>query len=81
MSHNQSKHMTHTISLKESRALIVVKEMKNGTKIVSEPDQDGWVKLEVVISDSWDVLQMYHAGMEARAELDREFKRSSSMAF
>jgi hypothetical protein len=71
--------MTTTIVLKESRALIVVKEMKNGTKIVSAPDEDGWVKLEVEISNSWDVLQMYHAGMEARAEMEREIRRPAPM--
>ena len=44
--------MTHTFSLREQRAQIVVKEMNNGTKIASEPDQDGWVKLEVVIESA-----------------------------
>ena len=66
--------MKYKISLKESRAQLVVKEMNNGTKIVGEPDQDGWVALEVEIDHAFDILAMYHAGMEAAKQSDKEWE-------
>lgn len=70
--------MTYLMCLKESRAQVVVKEMNNDTKIISQPDQDGYVKISVVIDSFVDVLSMYHAGMEAKAQMDREFHESHS---
>ena len=66
--------MTHTIILKERRAQLVVKEMSNGTKIVSEPNQEGWVKVEVQIDRDWDALSLFHAGIEARKQLEEEIR-------
>ena len=68
--------MTHTFSLKESRALVVVKEMNNGTKILTEPDKDGWVRVEVVIESGYDALCLYHAGVAGCRLMDREFEAS-----
>jgi hypothetical protein len=68
--------MTFTIALKESRAQLVVKELNNDTKIISELDSDGWVRLEVVINNSFDALQLYHSGMEVARQMDNEWKQS-----
>ena len=64
--------MTYLIALKESRAQIVVDSLNNGTRIVSRLDNDGYVKLEVVINSFIDVLSLYHAGMDAQVALERE---------
>ena len=64
--------MTHTIQLKERRAQVVVKEMNNATKIISQPDEDGWVKIEIAVDSSWDALQLFHAGMSAQSQLTNE---------
>lgn len=66
--------MTYKIYLREPKAQIVVNELKNGTKITSEPDENGWVELEVVIENRVDVLHLYHAGMEAERYADAEFR-------
>jgi hypothetical protein len=66
--------MKYKMLLKESRAQLVVKELNNGTKIVSEPDQDGYVALEVEIDNRVDILSLYHAGMEAARQMDREWE-------
>lgn len=66
--------MTYTILLKERRAQVVVKEMNNGTAIVSEPDQDGWVKVAVELTHDFDALSLYHAGMEAKKQFDADWK-------
>ena len=70
----KNKVMTYTICLHKQRAQLVVKGLNNGTRIVSEPDSDGWVKLEVVISHSCDILHLYHAGMSAERQRDLEFR-------
>jgi hypothetical protein len=70
--------MTHNIILKEQRAQLVVKEMNNGTKIISEPDQDGWVRLEVVIEGTFDILSLYHAGMSACRQMEKEVSEATS---
>ena len=57
--------MTYKITLKKDRAEIVVRELNNETKIISEPDEYGWVKIQVVLNNDWDALQLYHAGMRA----------------
>jgi hypothetical protein len=66
--------MTYTILLKERRAQVVVKEMNNGTQIVSEPDQDGWVKVAVELVHDFDALALYHAGMEAKRQMDQDWE-------
>ena len=72
--------MTYRICLKEQRAQVVVKEMNNGTKIVGEPDNEGWVTLEVEIDGTFDVLALYHAGMEAMRQVDREREEARKAA-
>jgi hypothetical protein len=72
--------MTYNFSLKESRAQIVVKEMNNGTKIVTEPDSNGWVSLEVHIDTGYDALCLYHAGMSACRQMDREFDEARKVS-
>ena len=66
--------MVYTISLKEQRAQLVVKEMNNTTKILSGPDEEGWCRVSIEISKDWDALQLYHAGMEAQKQFDRDWK-------
>ena len=67
--------MVYTISLKEQRAQLVVKEMNNSTKIVSDTaDEEGWVRVAIEISNDFDALCLYHAGMEAKRQLDKEFE-------
>jgi len=68
--------MTYTMCLRESRAQIVVNEMNNGTQIISEPDSDGYVRLSVVIEGSYDILSLYHAGMAAQVQLDKQYRES-----
>ena len=65
--------MTETIFLRENRAQLVVNEMNNGTKIISEPDHDGWVKISVEINDKYDMLALYHAGQRAARIVDEEY--------
>ena len=66
--------MVYTISLKEQRAQLVIKEMKNSTQIVSGPDEEGWVRVAIEISCDFDALSLYHAGMEAKRQMDNEFE-------
>lgn len=68
--------MTYKIVLREQRAQLVVKEMNNGTRITSEPDNEGWVGLEVVIDNGYDILSLYHAGMSAQRQHDEEFLKA-----
>lgn len=66
--------MTYTIILKERRAQLVVNEMNNGTKIVTEPDHEGWVKVAVELTHDYHALALYHAGMEAKKQFDADWK-------
>jgi hypothetical protein len=68
--------MTYKISLKEQRAQVVVNAMNNGTRITSEPDNEGWVSLEVEIHHASDALALYHAGMEASRQQQREWEKA-----
>lgn len=65
--------MVYTISLKERRAQLVVEQMNNSTKIVSGPDEDGWVRVAIEITHDIDALSLYHAGMDAKSQMDKEF--------
>lgn len=71
---------TFKIVLREQRAQLVIKELNNETRIISEPDAEGWVKVEVVLRNSYDALCLYHAGMAARAQMDAEFEASQKAA-
>lgn len=72
--------MTYNFSLKEQRAQLVVNEMNNGTKIISESDKDGWVRLEVVVESSYDALCLYHAGFAACRQMDKEFEEARKVS-
>jgi len=72
--------MTYTIYLREAKAQIVVNELNNGTRIVGEVGEDGYVALEVVIENRIDVLHLYHAGMEAERHSDREWNAIKAVA-
>ena len=72
--------MTYKISLKEQRAQVVVNTMNNGTKIVGEPDQEGWVTIVIEINNDYDALSLYHAGMEAKAQQNREWEEARKTA-
>jgi hypothetical protein len=65
--------MTYKIILKEQRAQLVVKELNNATRITSEPDHEGWVSIEVHINNGYDALSLYHAGMRAQMQAEKEF--------
>jgi hypothetical protein len=65
--------MTYTLFLKPQRAQLIVNNLNNGTKIVGEPNADGYAKIEIVINDSTDVLFLYHSGIDAAAQMDKEF--------
>lgn len=74
-SHNQKQIvMTHTIILKERRAQLLVKEMNNGTAIVTEPDESGWVRVSVRLEEDWDVLSLFHAGMSAQKQFEKDWE-------
>jgi len=66
--------MVYTISLKEQRAQLVVKEMNNTAMIVSGPDKEGWCRVSIELSHDFDALALYHAGMEAQKQFDRDWK-------
>lgn len=73
--HNQKQIvMTHTIILKERRAQLLVKEMDNGTAIVTEPDESGWVRVSVQLNKEWDVLCLFHAGMSAQKQFEKDWE-------
>jgi hypothetical protein len=65
--------MVYTISLKEQRAQVIIKEMNNSTKIISGPDEEGWCRVAIEITHDFDALSLYHAGMEAKKQFDKEF--------
>lgn len=72
--------MTYKITLKEQRAQLVVNELNNATRITSEPDQDGWVCLEIHLDSSYDALCLYHAGVAAKRQMDEEFFESKKVS-
>ena len=59
---------------------MVVKEMNNGTKIVGEPDNEGWVTVVVEINNDYDVLSLYHAGMAAKVQQQHEYEEARKVA-
>jgi len=65
--------MTYTLALKSQRAQLIVNNLNNGTKIISEPDAHGYVKILIVIEDSTDVLSIYHSGIAAAEQMEEEF--------
>jgi hypothetical protein len=72
--------MTYKIILKEQRAQVVVKERNNGTRITSEPDNEGSLSLEVEIDHASDVLALYHSGMEACRQQQGEWEKARKVA-
>ena len=66
--------MTYTLTFKQQRAQLIVNNLNNGTKIVSEPDADGYVKIEIVIEYASDVLFLYHSGIDAARQIDDEVR-------
>jgi hypothetical protein len=57
--------MTHRIFLCEERVPFLVNEMVAGKVKVIETDDNGMTTLDVTIEDSFDLLKVFHAGIEA----------------
>jgi len=57
--------MTHRIFLCEDRVPFLVNEMLAGKVKVVETDDNKMTTLEVTIEDSFDLLKVFHAGIEA----------------
>ena len=64
--------MTHTLTLLERRAIRIVEEMAGQARIVSAPDHEGYVKIEIEIRYSTDILFLFHAGMTCGMDLMKE---------
>ena len=58
--------MTITVWFSESRLPFLLKEINESkVTVVDEPDSDGTVQVELIIENSFDVLKIFHAGLEA----------------
>ena len=57
--------MTHRIFLYNERVPFLVDEMIAGKVKVVEVDDDGMTTVDVTIEDSFDLLKVFHAGIEA----------------
>jgi hypothetical protein len=57
--------MTHRIFLVEDRVPFLVNEMLAGKVKVVETDDNKMTTLDVTIEDSFDLLKVFHAGIEA----------------
>ena len=60
--------MTFKIFLCEERVPFLLKEMFKDKVKVLETDSKGVTEVEITIEDSFDVLHLFHAGVEAGAE-------------
>ena len=62
--------MTYKLILLKQRAVTLVSELNNGTRIISEVPQledfigEGFVDIEVVLNNDLDVLKLFHVGIE-----------------
>jgi hypothetical protein len=59
------KHMTHRIFLCEDRVPFLMDEMPYGKVKVVETDSNKMVTVDITIDDSFDLLKVFHAGIEA----------------
>jgi hypothetical protein len=57
--------MTHRIFLCEERVPFLVNEMLDSKVKVGETDDNGMTTVDVTIEDSFDLLKVFHAGIEA----------------
>ena len=57
--------MTHRIFLCNERVPFLVDEMIAGKVKVVEVDDNGMTTVDVTIEDSFDLLKVFHAGIEA----------------
>jgi hypothetical protein len=57
--------MTHRIFLCEERVPFLVNEMAAGKVKVVEVDDNEMTTVDVTIEDSYDLLKVFHAGIEA----------------
>jgi hypothetical protein len=57
--------MTHRIFLCEERVPFLVNEMLAGKVKVVETDSNKMVTVDITIEDSFDLLKVFHAGIEA----------------
>jgi len=59
------KHMTHRIFLCEERVPFLVNEMLDSKVKVGETDDNGMTTVDITIEDAFDLLKVFHAGIEA----------------
>ena len=64
--------MKFTMSVLQRRAFVIAEEMKGKSLILTSPDEDGYVRIEVEINNSIDLLDLYHAGMSNGIKLCKE---------
>jgi hypothetical protein len=57
--------MTHRIFLLEERIPFLMNEMLHGKVKVVETDDNGMTTVDIIIDDSFDLLKVFHAGIEA----------------
>jgi hypothetical protein len=57
--------MTHRIFLCEDRVPFLINEMVAGKVKVVEVNDNGMTTVDVTIEDSFDLLKIFHAGIEA----------------
>ncbi len=72
--------MTHKLVLLERRANRIVEEMAGQAKIISAPDQEGYVAIEIDIRYSSDLLFFFYAGMECGKDFEREWRAEHKAA-
>lgn len=59
--------MTFKLFLCKDRVPFLVEQMKEKIKVF-ETDNDGMTTVEIIIDNDFDVLHIFHAGIEAGAE-------------
>jgi hypothetical protein len=64
--------MTDRISVLERRANRIVEAMNGQAKIVTEPDHEGYVRVEIEVRHAADLLFLYHAGIQCGMDLAAE---------
>lgn len=67
--------MKYTISVLQRRAFVIAEEMGGKALILTSPDENGYVRIEIEINNSIDLLDLYHAGMSNGLKLSKETRR------
>ena len=67
--------MKYTMSVLQRRAFVIAEEMGGRVLILTSPDENGYVRIEIEINNSIDLLDLYHAGMSNGIQLCKETRR------